>query len=398
LSLTNRRPGRIRPQLEGFQDVLAELGNPQWDFPSALIVGTNGKGSTAAMLAAILASHGLRTGLYTSPHLMQVEERIRIEGKPVARADLDRHLARLDRFPDLTFFEVLTAVAFLVFAEQGVDCAVLEAGMGGRWDATRSAESVLAGITNVGSDHAAWLGAMPEDRATDKGDALLAAEVAVVGAQVESRLVPALKAPAARPATDLVRIERLDPAHVHAEWAGGETNVELSLDGQHQVENLRLALALALGAAEVGWLTGLDQDLVASGLKQLRWPGRLSNHQVLGQRVLVDCAHNAEGAQALADHLESQPVLYHLLFSCLNDKPVEQMAQALSPQVGNVVVCPLDDERAMPMDRLKRAFPTAQHAEDVREGLELLPPPVVVAGSIRLVGELLKQRVEGPEP
>jgi len=109
----------------------------------------------------------------------------------------------------------------------------------------------------------------------------------------------------------------------------------------------------------------------------------------LGRRILVDCAHNAEGALALADHLADQPVLYHLLFSCLDDKPVEAMADMLWPKVGNVAVCPLDDDRAMPLERLRAAFPECQSATSVHEALTLLPDPVVVAGSVRLAGELL---------
>jgi len=341
------------------------------------------------MLDAVLSAHGLRTGLYTSPHLTCVEERIRVAGEPVSQRYLEHLLGRLDGDPELTFFETLTAAALFAFAESEVDCAVLEAGMGGRWDATRVAGSALAGLTNVGSDHRSWLGDRLEDRAADKGDALAAASFAVLGSQVEPELVRCLAAPGARVAGDLVRVEQLDSRFVWVEWDGGEIEIELPLNGRHQLCNLQLALALACGAVELGWLDMLDPDAVAVAMRRVRWPGRLSVHRVMGRRVLVDCAHNEEGAQALAGHLAEEPVLYHLLFSCLDDKPVEAMAQALWPHVGNVAVCPLEDERAMAMDRLRDAFPQAVCAPSVEEALQQLPSPIVAAGSIRLVGELL---------
>jgi dihydrofolate synthase/folylpolyglutamate synthase len=389
LSLLDRKPGRIRPDLGAFRSVLTELGNPQRRFPSVVIVGTNGKGSTAAMLDAVLASHGLRTGLYTSPHLVRVEERIRIAGQPLASDELARHLAVLDRFDELTFFETLTAAAFLAFADSEVQCAVLEAGMGGRWDATRAAASEIAGLTNVGSDHRAWLGESREERAADKGSALAAARFAVHGCQLEPELLPLVGAPDAFVASDLVGIERLTPRLVRAAWRGGSAEVALPLGGSHQLHNLQLALALALGTVHLEWLAALDPEAVRAGLDRTEWPGRLSSHLVFGRRILVDCAHNAEGTAALADHLADQPVLYHLLFSCLDDKPVETMARTLWPKVGNVAVCPLEGDRAMSLDRLHAAFPDCRSAPSVRQALALLPDPVLVAGSVRLAGELL---------
>ena len=389
VSLARRKPGRIRPDLGVFQSVLAELGDPQQRVPSVAIVGTNGKGSTAAMLDAVLTAHGLRTGLYTSPHLVRVEERIRIAGTPVASEELAHHLAALDRFEQLTFFETITAAAFLAFADGGVECAVLEAGMGGRWDAIRAASSEIAGLTHVGSDHGEWLGNSREERAADKGAALGAARIAVLGRQVGPELRPLLGAPHAILAPDLVAVDQLSQRRARATWRGGSADVAVPLGGGHQLHNLQLALALGLAAVRLDWMGALDPAAVTRGLDRTDWPARLSSHRVFGRRVLVDCAHNAEGAQALAEHLAKQPVLYHLLFSCLDDKPVEAMASTLWPKVGNVAVCPLEDERAMPLERLRAAFPDCQSAGSVRQALALLPDPVVVAGSVRLAGELL---------
>ncbi|PWB74924.1 MAG: dihydrofolate synthase [Holophagae bacterium] len=389
LSLQRRRPARIRPLLDRIREVLGSLGDPQLSLPSILIVGTNGKGSTAAMLEAVLAAHGLRVGLYTSPHLVRVEERIRLAGSPIDAAALAGHLATLDRYPDLTFFEALTAAAFLAFSDSGLDGAVLEAGMGGRWDATRVAESEIAGLTNVGSDHARWLGERVEERAADKGAALMAARLRVLGDGVAPELLPHLGAGPFLTAAELIDLEPLARGRLLVGWGEGSTEVAVPFAGAHQTANLRLALALARCAADAGWIDRLRPDAVRDGLARADWPGRLSVHRVRERWVLLDCAHNLEGAAALAAYLAGRPILYHLLFSCLDDKPVEAMASILRPHVGNVVVFELEDERAMPIDRLRAAFPEAEVAPSVDAALRRLPDPVVAAGSLRVAGELL---------
>ena len=392
--LDKRREARIRPQLDVLGKVLAALGEPQQSFPSILVVGTNGKGSTAAMLEAVLRAHGLKTGLFTSPHLISAEERIRLAGRPLSPEVLEEKLTDLEAYPDLTYFEALTAVAFAVFAEEGVEVAVLEAGMGGTWDATRLARSTIAGLTNVGSDHAAWLGAEREQIARDKGRALEAAKRAIYSAGVPPPLVDEMAAPAAVPAVSRVHVATDGAGRVVIALPGGEARVRLPLPGAHQLENLQLAVALALEVVAEGLLPHLDPELVREALETVRWPGRLSMHRVAGRRVLVDCAHNAEAAQALAAYLASRDVRFNLLFSCLEDKPVDAMAAILEPVVGEIVVCPLADERAMPLDRLTAAFPGALRSRSVLEALASLNDPVVAAGSVRLAGELLARAEE----
>lgn len=388
-SLRRRRPGRIRPRLDGLLEALSELGDPQLDFPSILIVGTNGKGSTAAMVEAILAAHGLTVGLYTSPHLVRVEERIRVGGEPISTDRLEISLQALERFADLTFFEAVTAAAMLSFAEAGVDGVVLEAGMGGRWDATRVAQSAIAGLTNVGSDHSGWLGERLSERAEDKGAALMAADRRVIGAGVSPDVVVHLGRGPFKPAGELVTVEPVDRSVVRMAWDDQAVEAAMPFLGEHQLANLQLAVALVRCAVAEGWIDALRPEAVADGLEWVRWPGRLTTHRIADRRVLLDCAHNAEGAVALGRHLEQRPVLYHLLFSCLDDKPVERMAEVLRPQVGNIVVFQLDDDRAMPLERLTAAFPEAKVAPSMIDGLRALPDPVVAAGSIRVVGGLL---------
>jgi dihydrofolate synthase/folylpolyglutamate synthase len=374
---------------------LASLGDPQLAFASILIVGTNGKGSTAIMLEAILEAHGVTTGLTTSPHLVAVEERIRVGGRPVDRETLSRHLGRVAPFEDLTFFEALTATAFLAFAEAPVDVAILEAGMGGTWDATRAADSVLAGITNIGSDHSRWLGESMSDRARDKGAALAAARRGVIGPGVSQSLVSALGAPEAMAAAELVEVTRTTSGDVRVSWDDHVLEIPVPLNGAHQVANLHLALGLARGAELDGLAPALDPLAVARGLQRVQWPGRLTEHRISARKVLLDGAHNPEGARALASHLEGDPTRRNLLFSCLEDKEVGAMASALEPVVGEIVVCPLNDDRAMPVERIAAAFSRARPVDDISTALEILPDPVVAAGSLRLVGALLEMAEKG---
>lgn len=395
LKLDERRPARIRPDLATLREVLGELGNPQLAFDSVLVVGTNGKGSTAVMLESVVRGHGLTTGLFTSPHLVRVEERVRLDGVPVDAALLARQLDRLERFPDLTYFETIAAAAFSIFAESGVGVAVLEAGMGGSWDATRLAGSEVAGLTNVGTDHRQWLGRERSEIARDKGRAIAAARFGVIGGDVDPALVADLEAPRARAAAELVERTNIENGRFRLEWAGGRADICLSIPGRHQVANAQLAVALALETVAAGWLPELDPPRVQAALERATWPGRLSVHRVAGREVLVDCAHNFEAAQALAQFLARSDRRYNLLFSCLEDKPVEEMAAVLRPHVARVVVCPLADERAMDVGRMLAAFPGATFAASPLEALREIGDPVLAAGSVRLAGALLASADQG---
>lgn len=343
------------------------------------------------MTERILASAGVRTGLTTSPHLMRVNERIRVDGHEIKDAPLAVILDQLEAFPDLTFFETLTAAAFMYFAEAGVEVAVLEAGMGGRWDASRAAVSAVAGLTNVGSDHRRWLGERLESIADDKGAALAAAERGIFGPQVEPWVVERLALPGAREASALVEVQA-DSAEgvLQARWGeSGWTEVEVPLEGAHQRANLHLALALAEACREMNWIGPLNPKKVVEALGATRWSGRLSVATVAGRRILLDGAHNIEAVESLAAFLKTQSVRYNLVFSCLDDKPIREMGAILRPLVGDIAVCVLDDPRTMPEESLREAFPGAAVARNPAEALESLGDPILAAGSLRLVGAVL---------
>jgi len=218
---------------------------------------------------------------------------------------------------------------------------------------------------------------------------LAAAERAVLGSGIDETLVTELGAPGARRAGSLVTCLDQGDGRVQIGWDGFETVVGSPLLGDFQFQNLELAVALALEAANFGMVKPLEPSCVQAALEGVSWPGRLSVHTVAGREVLMDCAHNLEAAEALARHLSGLDRLYNLLFSCLEDKPVEAMAMVLKPQVGDIVVCRLDDPRAMPPERIAAAFPGAEIAQDLLSGLNCLGDPVLAAGSIRLVGSLV---------
>ncbi|MEN8163132.1 MAG: Mur ligase family protein [Acidobacteriota bacterium] len=391
LTLSHRRPGRIRPSLDRLTEALRQLGNPQEYFSSALLVGTNGKGSTAAMLERVIAAGGIKIGMATSPHLIQVHERIRVGGCDIEDDRLEALVDKLEAFPELTYFETLTAAAFMHFAESGVEIAVLEAGMGGRWDASRAAGSAVVGLTNVGSDHRRWLGDRPEAIADDKGAALAAADIGVYGPQVDRWVIERLALPGAKEASELVETQAPDVrGTLQVRWPGSDyTRLEIPLEGEHQRANLHLALAMAEACRKLGWIGPMKPEVVAKALGGTRWPGRLSKTKVGDRVVLLDGAHNLEAVESLAVFLREQPVRYNMVFACLDDKPARAMADLLRPVVGDVAVCPLEDPRSMPVEALLEAFPGAVAPPGPADAVACLGDPVLAAGSLRLVGALL---------
>jgi dihydrofolate synthase/folylpolyglutamate synthase len=342
------------------------------------------------MLEGILSAGGVRTGLATSPHLVRVNERIRVDGREIDDPALGAILNRLEAFPDLTFFETLTAAAFVWFAETGVDVAILEAGMGGRWDASRAAGSAVAGLTNVGTDHQRWLGETAEAIAQDKGAALASAEIGVFGMQVNPWVRDRLDLPHAREAADWIEVRPSAQGVLEARWScSAWVQLTVPLEGEHQKANLHLALAMAEACGELGWVDSLSPEVVAEGLGAVDWPGRLSRVQIGDRSILLDGAHNIEAVESLADFLRQQPSRFNLIFSCLDDKPVGKMAEVLKPVVADVVLCPLEDPRGMAVDVMLEAFPGATVAGSPAEGVTLLGDPVLAVGSLRLVGALM---------
>ena len=410
---------RRKFSLEEIRVLLAELGEPQRRFRSVLIAGTNGKGSTAATLASILTAAGLRTGLYTSPHLVRANERIRLGTPEIANAEIaDDDFARLyfrvhdagqqlvldGRLPQLpSYFEILTAQAFLYFAEAGVEMAVLEVGMGGRLDATNVVDPLLSIVTDISLDHMEWLGETVAAIAREKAGILRAHGTMItlpqhpeanqvlgeVATGLDVRGVSAVPyMPAAAEPQGAYEVEAL----------GEPIVVDSPLHGAHQHRNLALAIAAAVELAERHGFP-VTPAAVELGIKQTRWPGRLERMKRNGVEWILDVAHNPAGVWALRAGLRSalgdaKPRV--LIFSCLRDKPLAEMAQILFPLFERVILAPIHTARAAAMDDLLEAArgtgTPATAAESVSEALRMAGEiaeggTAVISGSVYLVGE-----------
>ena len=411
----------MRLGLEAPRRLLGELGEPQKRYPTVLIAGTNGKGSTAAWLAAMAVAAGYKTGLYTSPHLEELNERVRIDGRAVSGKELGDWLLAAGAAAETalgglpTYFELLTAAAFRGFAASGVDLAVLEVGMGGRLDATNVAEPVLSVITEVAIDHERHLGSSRAEIAAEKAGILRGGRPLIAGcSHAEARA-------AVRRAAMSAGAELLD-ATTAASWRQPEDDadgLELttrrgiyrlrpSLAGAHQAQNLALAVLAAEELRARGW-SCLDSRAIAAGAERCRWPGRLETVDLpgtSGRQVLLDVAHNPDAADKLAVHLAALGRPYDLLYGTLADKRSERILPRLAAPARRVVLTRPTGERGreprelLPLVR-GGAIVEPRLGRAVQQALEGGSPLVVICGSFYLVGEartLLTRRFGSPPP
>ncbi len=408
----------VKLGLQNVAAVLAACGDPQRRFPSVHVAGTNGKGSVCAMLASILKADGRRVGLYTSPHLADVRERIRIGGRPISEADFDRLLGRIRKTIDRlfaagrleahpTYFEVLTILAFLHFAERKVDIAVLEVGMGGRFDATNIVTPLVSVITSISIDHREYLGPTLAAIAFEKAGIIKPGVPVVIG--VEGGTAAAVIGRRARElGAPRVAVFGRDGALFAARTPGGfrfrydscgETFIfRLKLRGGHQGENAAVAVAAARTLGCLG--RPLDRRVILAGLAAAEWPGRL---EAVGRRplVLLDGAHNEDGARALAAYVRDfvrGPLI--LVFAMLKDKAVGRAAGFLFPRPEMIVLTTIPSPRAAsPEEILKIAVrfrSKIRIVPDLRAAIALARTQagpkgtVLIAGSLYLVGEVKK--------
>jgi dihydrofolate synthase/folylpolyglutamate synthase len=403
---------RRKFSLDEVRILLGALGNPERRFPAVLIAGTNGKGSTAATLASILTEAGLRTGLYTSPHLERPNERICVDRAEIADADFARlfflvsdkaeRLVRGRKLPQMpSFFEMLTALAFLHFAASEVEIAVLEVGMGGRLDATNVVEPLISVMTDISLDHMEWLGPTIAAIAREKAGILREGGTLItlpqhpeanrvlgeVATELDVRGVSAVPYMPASEAKGPYTVEAL----------GARVKVDSPLRGAHQQRNVALAIAAAVElAARHGFR--VNPEAIEEGIRRTEWPGRLERMAIADVEWVLDVAHNPAGAWALRAGLRSileERAPKILIFSCLRDKPVAEMAQILFPLFERVIVTPLHAARAAAVEDLlaaaKATGTAATAAETAREALQLAQESaaggvVVVSGSVYLVG------------
>ncbi len=410
------------------------LGRPQDRFRAILIAGTNGKGSTAATLASILAVAGYHTGLYTSPHLIRVNERVQLNGREIP----DETFARLYFHTDSTatrlveegrlphppsFFEVLTAVAFLYFAEERVDLAVLEVGLGGRLDGTNIVQPLISVLTDIALDHQEYLGNTIAAITREKCGILRPNGTLItlpqhpeanqaIGEAAAALDLRALSAAAYVPD----RLTLLDGGGAFNRYTvsldGTPLEVNSPLAGQHQQRNVALAIGTAHELRNRHSFQ-LPNRLIADGIAHTKWPGRLERLiPRTGPHVLLDVAHNPAGAwtlrAAIAQLPDEQPRT--LIFSCLRDKPLDELARILFPlfdpsedgdparRYDHLILTEIDTPRATPLHELLAvaqalsipAHATPHPAAALAQAQAVTPPNglIVATGSVYLVGAL----------
>ncbi len=410
-ALSRLRPRGIQLGLENLGRLLRAQGDPRTRLPAVLVAGTNGKGSTASLLAAMATAAGYRTGLFTSPHLEREAEQIRIGGEPIDAEELEQRVSAAAALGErvgvpVTAFEALTAAAFGCFADRGADLAILEAGMGGARDATNLADAAVSILTTVGLDHRAFLGETEAEIAREKAGVFRPGRPAILGwlgAEAQRAAVGAAERIGARVQLARHRIRDLE-AEPHG--ACGQTvrlatgrrayKLELALAGAHQAQNLALAVLAAEALCDAGW-ERLDRTAIRRGAAGCRCPGRLELLRAPdGRTVLLDAAHNPDGAHALERFLAQRGQPYDLLFGTLRDKDAAAMLRLLAGGARRIELTrPLSDRAwdpaALTATQLSavelRRQPDLGRA--LASALESTPPHLlVVAGSLRLVGDV----------
>lgn len=404
----------IKLELETIQNILKLLNYPHKNYNIVHIAGTNGKGSTASYIASILRKAGFKTGIYTSPHLVKFNERIVIDGEQISddavvqaynavhSVDMGKRRA--------TFFEITTAMAFYHFSKANVEWAVIETGMGGRFDATNIVLPKVAVITNLSIEHTDYLGSTIKDLAKEKGG-IIKNNTPVVTAVSQPSGIEVLQRLAKDRNADLFRHKKdfsarkkagqeiFNYSGIHGRFNG----LTKPLPGDHQKENMSLALA----ACEIIFKKfktkdpryNLTEELVKEGLGATRWPGRL---EVVRQKpeVIVDGAHNFQAAKVLSAYLSERFAdrKLTLVVGILDDKPHEKMLQFLLPSVDRVIVTKAKIDRSIEPEVLERAVKKLSKAkvkviEDVQDAVSYAidtsgeNDAVCIAGSLYVAGE-----------
>ncbi|MGC2237351.1 MAG: folylpolyglutamate synthase/dihydrofolate synthase family protein [Pyrinomonadaceae bacterium] len=401
--------------LEPTRKLLEALKNPHKNFPKIQIAGTNGKGSVCAFLDAICCSAHIKTGVYTSPHLVSITERVKISGKEVSEKDFARHTSlvrkicedlvakkELKKLP--TFFEHITAITLSVFAEAEVKLAVLETGLGGRFDSVTAANAEIVGITPINYDHQSFLGNTLAEIAVEKA-MIIRADTKVVAAEQpkEAERVILQRCAGFGITPNLADF----PAEIVGETDGKSIvdfktakteyrRILLNLRGRHQIENAKVAILIAEILQENFKIT---TENIIDGLQSATHKGRLEFYK----NILFDGAHNASGAKALKDFLDKftkKPIT--MIFSAMIDKDLSEIAKNLFPKAGKFIFTTPDNPRAMPSEDLAEFLPENFPRENVfiaptvAEALKIVKEIssdedlICVTGSLYLIGEVQK--------
>jgi dihydrofolate synthase/folylpolyglutamate synthase len=402
--------------LSNIRGVLAALGDPQKQYLKVQVAGTNGKGSVCAFLNAICVTAGIKTGMFTSPHLISMTERVKIDGVDIGEKEFAAFATRVrevseslfasDEIENIpTYFEQVTAIALLAFASANVELAILETGLGGRLDATTAANAEIAAITRIDLDHQQYLGETIEEIAAEKA--------AIIGPHTK-RVVMGEQVPQAEKVIcerawsfglgpmSALKIQSIKNGPKVSLYPFGE--IELGLPGKHQIENAKVAILLTEDLMELFAFEVKFEDVI-HGLESARHPGRL---EWIG-RYLLDGAHNVGGARALRNYLDEfvdWPIT--MIFGAMSDKDVGEITSILFPKANRLILTMPDNSRAMKPEGLlhfvpdgfdrDRVFVTPNTAAAIEQAREFsdMQDVVLVTGSLYLVGEMRRMLTTDP--
>jgi len=401
--------------LEGISKLLDPLGNPHFRFPSIHIAGTNGKGSTASMIAAIFTAAGYRTGLYTSPHLVSFRERIRIDGKPIPERDVAEVMSRLERAirrQRPTFFEATTALGFAWLAEKDVDIAIIETGLGGRLDSTNVVQPIVSVITTIGLEHTEILGNTLEKIALEKAGIIKKRVPCVTGVD-DRKPLGVIRRACKEQGAPLVTLNDLSVTARHESLKGSvfdlmvgksrHKNLKISLAGRFQIRNAALAIA-TIEQVNKSAKFQLSERSIRSGLSKIQELAGLTGRLSLIQQkppVILDVAHNPDGVIQLVAALRrlgiENPII---VFGVMRDKDHEAMVRSLEPIAVEVIAVAAQTERSRSASDVAAMFTKrglrVSAALSVSEGVRLAIQrssqrmPILVTGSHYVVGEALQ--------
>ncbi len=405
--------------LESIAALCDALGNPHLKYATVHIAGTNGKGSTAAMVEAIALAAGHRVGLYTSPHLVAITERIRVNGADISPADFARvatlvratceQLVATKTLPALpTYFEQVTAIGYLFFAEREVDVAILEVGLGGRLDATNICAPMVCAITPVSLDHQEYLGNELASIAAEKAG-IIKPNVPVIVAPQASEAMKVITAKAQETKAPLIAVAApenqvvIDEAatgmfHFQYHTAVADYAIQLNLRGAHQTINARTAIHLAEELRQQGLC--IAKAAIEAGLQNVQWEGRLELITYEGRQILLDGAHNMAGAKTLQEFLRAYEngVPITMIFGVMSDKAIAGIAEMLFPFATTVIATRINNPRsADPLVISEAATQLAtpslraeSAAAALQEALQRTPANglICVCGSLYLIGEI----------
>ncbi len=409
-------------RLENIEILLKRLSNPQENYRSILVAGTNGKGSVAAMIESIASLAGHRVGLYTSPHLISIEERMRVCGEQISQDDFSKFASLIRTTSEQlvaenglanvpTFFEQVTAIALAYFREAQVELAILEVGLGGRLDATNAVDRMVSVITSIDFDHQETLGNSIEEIAAEKAAIIKIGAQAVIGKQRFKKAFDVLQQRCddtgvfpviTNQPTDVSLINFGQPVFKYQSQQGNDYDVQLALRGRHQAANAAIAIEVCETISEAGFK--ISHEAIIKGLAEVNWQGRLEFFD--GEPAfLFDGAHNPAGAKVLKDFLqENWQGSLTLVFAAMSDKDIEGMAAELFSLPEKIILTRVDEKRGASKERLNAAAAIALceviHTDNVEQALStalaITPPDglICIAGSLYLVGAVKKLHQE----